>query len=149
MMKLPPSVAIIGKGLDLKYEGSDGQLHKVNTRGLALCAAPDRRTLFLWPMPTREHRKPLEAFPASKATYRTWNEFDPDEVLEDRPRLSQTTRRLGLMVEIGYRSDKWSRARKETDYQHPYKSEVLIEECGDVLRISGGRQRITADGIKG
>lgn len=148
MMRLPSSVSVLGKGLDIKYEAPDGEIRKINTRGLAVCEAPDRRTLFLWPMPTKKHSKPVDAFPQAAEMYRTWTTFDPDEVLEGRPRPGEKTVRLGIMISIGYRADKWSRKRIETDYEHTYKSAVVLSECGDVLRIRGGRQQITAAGIR-
>lgn len=147
MMRLPSSVAIIGKGLDLKYEDARGVRKRINLRGLALCAGPDRRTLFLWPRPTREHRRSLDSFPKPADIFRVWHQFGATEVLEGSPRLASKVTRLGTMVEIGYRSDKWK--QHDDDYEHTYTSGVRLDECGDVLRLSGGQQRVTADGIKG
>jgi hypothetical protein len=52
------------------------------------------------------------------------------------------------MVRIGYRSDKWD-GNKETDYEHEYKSHPQLVQAGEVYRISGGKQRVTPDGITG
>ena len=53
MMRLPASVAILGKGLDLTYTSADGKVLRTDLKGMAVCGDLDRETVWIWPMPAR------------------------------------------------------------------------------------------------
>ena len=146
MMRLPSSVAILGKGLDLTYE-VDGKLMKMSLKGLTISGDIDKRTVWIWASPARASRRTLAQVPRARKLREDWSLLEADEVLEATPRVGKKTTRLGTMRTIGYRSDKWS--GKATDYEHSYSSSPVLEQSGDVLRIRGGNQRVTPRGITG
>lgn len=145
-MKLPDSVALLGGGLDLTFE-SKGKVYEMELRGLALSASPDRRTLWLWPRPKKPTRVSVSEFPRAAELRRAWSQLKPDEVLVARPRLGKSVVKLGRVLSIGYRSDKWTGTND--DYQHNFSAPPILERSGQVLRLRGGKLRVTPDGIRG
>lgn len=95
-----------------------------------------------------------DAGPASD-TYGLWHQRDHDLVGELDT--SPAPHRLGRMVLIGYRSDKWSRKGKHSDYSHDffedngtpplvYGSAKTLDASRTVV-VVGGSMKVTDRGI--
>lgn len=147
-MRLPSSVAMLGEGLDLKYE-SGGRETKISLRGLGMYSSVDGRTVWFWPLPKRNSRKSLDSYPRAAQLRETWSQLEADEVLTSDGQLGKKDVRLGRVTNIGYRSDKWS--GKKQDYTHDTDQRVrpVLVVSGDVYRVSGGKLRVKPEGLTG
>lgn len=143
-MRVPSTLAMLGKGLDLRYV-SHGKETKVILRGLAMASSEDGRTLYFVPMPSKS--KPLRAGSYAKAAdvRRRWSEMEPGDARTTKIRTAKD-QRLGVLSNIGYWSDKWG---KKEHYTHDSHSGAVVTVSGNVYRVRGGRLRVTPRGIEG
>jgi hypothetical protein len=149
-MRLPRSAATLGKFLDAYYVEleSAGPPKKLVLRRYVLAGDVDGRTIWLVPAPTKKLDESPDDVPAAAKLRRLWSKLEPDSVEAVTPKTGRDVP-VGRMVKIGYRSDKWNRARTEKDYEHEYRSRPLLTKSGEIYRISGGKQVITRRGIDG
>ena len=145
-MRLPTSAAVLGSGLDLTYEDDKGNVQKMDLRGLTIAADLDERTIWIVPTP-KKHVAPNGDHSNATRLRKRWSGLKPEFTMFATVPESNAARRIGRIRTIGYRSNKWS--GKPTDYEHKYSSAPVIVESGRVLKIRGGKQRVTPRGITG
>jgi len=87
---------------------------------------------------------------AAAATFRKWNGFDPNAVQTTRAQraIPRTLVRLGELVSVVYRSDKWSGKPKLYEHRTARPHPLLCTgPNGRGLYWIGGRTRVTARGL--
>jgi hypothetical protein len=145
-MRLPTSAAVLGTGLDLTFEDDQGNVKKMDLRGLTIAADLDEKTIWIVPTP-KKRTENTTAFPVAARLRKRWSGLKPEHTLLAKVPESASSRRIGHIRTIGYRSNKWD--GKAKDYEHKYDSRPVIVESGQVLKVRGGKQRVTPRGITG
>lgn len=83
-----------------------------------------------------------------------FHEYLPDTVTVatvGRKSMPSLVMRVGELVELTYRSNKWDKNSRSVDYTHKFGKPlpVLVSDADGNLYIVGGLYKITADGIVG
>ncbi|WP_338866295.1 hypothetical protein [Myxococcus stipitatus] len=79
--------------------------------------------------------------------HKRWSDFEAG-TLHSASVVVDSPERIGRVVSIAYRSDKWS--GRSQDYEHEVESRrVQLHRLGDVYRITGGGLSVTPAGITG
>jgi hypothetical protein len=148
-MHVPTNLSQLGEVLDVRFRAPGKQYAPdiydlLDLRGFVLLATPDGTTLFFVP---RGEPAKKDVSKAAKRLREKWSALESDQVFSRKLRLGRTTEIIGRVFTIGYRSDKWTGRRR--DYEHPYESPPRLSRSGEVYRLAGGGQTVTALGIEG